>query len=62
MDLYKCEKVVFVRLRKDLGFYQTGNFGFCTINKNSIGALLPCCEIVCPLDLKVFDENIRKEV
>lgn len=52
-DLHKCDKVLLVRLRKDMGFNKTGNYGFCTINKNSIGALQPCCEKLCPLHLKV---------
>ncbi len=52
-SLYECDKVIFVRLRKDLGFLETGNYGFCSINKNSAEALQPCCEDVCPLGLKI---------
>lgn len=58
LNLYECDKVIFARLRKDLGFYQTGNFGFCTINKNSMNALLPCCEKICPLNLKVSNLKV----
>ena len=56
-SLYECKKVIHVRLRKDVGFKETGNYGFCTINKNSMDALQPCCEILCPLGLKVSEEN-----
>lgn len=56
-SLYDCDKVIFVRLRKDLGFLHTGNYGFCGINKNSMKALQPCCEDLCPLSLKVIVEN-----
>jgi len=53
MNLHQCDKKIFVRLRKDLGFHDTGNYGFCTIHKNSMGALQACCETVCPRGLKV---------
>lgn len=52
-SLYECKKVIYVRLRKDCGFDKTGNYGFCTINENSMNALQPCCENLCPLGLKV---------
>ncbi len=57
MKLDDCKKKVFVRLRKDCGFNKTGNYGFCTINKNSMDAMQPCCEVLCPLGLKVFEEK-----
>ena len=53
-DLHKCKTKTLVKLRKDCGFAESGIYTFCNINKNSIGALLPCCEKLCPLHKKVL--------
>ena len=51
--LHDCDDVVFVRLRKDCGFGETGNFGFCSISHNSMGSMQPCCEALCPKGKKI---------